>query len=317
LGSVFDLLGHKENDITFSVGWALSHSPNFLDRLVTSVFPKAKGRQVHDVLLQEHVSGGGYTDIELRGDGLHCIIEAKRGWSLPTKRQLKCYAARVPSAIRHGALLVLAECTAAFAGARLPKQVGGARVHYRSWRQVHGFADRATGRAGLHERALLQELSAYLEGLITMQNQTSNMVYVVSINDATDEGWTISNSDFVFKKRLYMHPFGWKTWPKEPPNYLGFRYNGRLRSICHVERADIVDDIAEAMPKMLTREGRTWHFSPTVVYRLGKAIVPSKIVRTGNLFRASRVWAAIDLLLTCDTVSEARDLTKKRFRQTT
>ena len=48
------------------------------------------------------------------------------------------------------------------------------------------------------------------------------------------------------------------------------------------------------------------------IFRLGTAIKPNKEIRTGNIYRNGRVWAAIDLLLTCDTIAEARDETKKR-----
>jgi hypothetical protein len=34
---------------------------------------------------------------------------------------------------------------------------------------------------------------------------------------------------------------------------------------------------------------------------------------TGRLFRAQRVWAALDLLLTCGTIREARDKTQERL----
>lgn len=315
LGSIFDLLGHKENDITFSVGWALSYSPCFLDHLVRSVFPKAKGRLVQDVLLQEHVSSGGYTDIELRGEGLHCIIEAKRGWSLPTTHQLKRYAARIRPSFHHGALLVLAECSPAFAGARLPKQVGDVRVYYRSWRQVHGFANRAAGRAGLHERALLRELSVYLEGLITVQNQTSNLVYVVSLAKGVSKSAGIPFVDMVTKRHRYWHPYGVGGWPKDPPNYLGFRYNGRLQSVFHVEKYEILDDMRVAARREFDkRNAPKW--GPGVLYYLGKPVYPFHEVRTGSLYPSGRVWVMLDLLLTSKTISQARDLTKKRLSQT-
>lgn len=49
------------------------------------------------------------------------------------------------------------------------------------------------------------------------------------------------------------------------------------------------------------------------VYKLGPAIVPSKTVKTGKIFRNGRVWAMLDTLLTCDTISEARDMTQARL----
>jgi len=50
------------------------------------------------------------------------------------------------------------------------------------------------------------------------------------------------------------------------------------------------------------------------IYTLGPAIMPPGLVRTGKLFRAARVEAALDLLFTCGTISEARDRTRARLQ---
>lgn len=42
-------------------------------------------------------------------------------------------------------------------------------------------------------------------------------------------------------------------------------------------------------------------------------IRPEHPVRTGNLYRAQRVWCALDLLLTCESIREARDKTQERL----
>lgn len=52
-----------------------------------------------------------------------------------------------------------------------------------------------------------------------------------------------------------------------------------------------------------------------VVYGLGSPIVPSQQVRTGNLFRAARVWTRIDLLLTAPTIAAAAALSRSREAQ--
>ena len=49
------------------------------------------------------------------------------------------------------------------------------------------------------------------------------------------------------------------------------------------------------------------------IYHLGPAIIPNKTVKTGKIYRNGRVWAMLDTLLTCDTISDARDLTKSRL----
>jgi hypothetical protein len=44
------------------------------------------------------------------------------------------------------------------------------------------------------------------------------------------------------------------------------------------------------------------------------SIIPSKAVKTGNIFRNGRVWAMFDILLTADTISEARDKTSTGWK---
>ncbi|HEY5589106.1 MAG TPA: hypothetical protein VIK86_09155, partial [Candidatus Paceibacterota bacterium] len=48
------------------------------------------------------------------------------------------------------------------------------------------------------------------------------------------------------------------------------------------------------------------------VYDLGPAIRPTKEVKTGNIYPSGRVWCHLDTLLTCDTISEARDISRER-----
>lgn len=42
--TVFDLLGDKENDITYALGWALSRSEQLLSVLLDDVFDEELGR---------------------------------------------------------------------------------------------------------------------------------------------------------------------------------------------------------------------------------------------------------------------------------
>lgn len=54
------------------------------------------------------------------------------------------------------------------------------------------------------------------------------------------------------------------------------------------------------------------HVPPETAYPL---LVTHPEHSGGRLFRGQRVWAALDLLLTCSTVAEARDRTRERVRQ--
>jgi hypothetical protein len=142
-----------------------------------------------------------------------------------------------------------------------------------------------------------------------MQDQRDNMVYVVSLG--TSAKWSpISPREIVLTHGKYFHPVGGGAggWPKEPPNYLGFRFDGRLQLICHV--ADVV--------VTTTFEGHVPGFSgelddPYYVYTLGPPITPAETIRSGKVTRALRVWAALDLLLTSKTISDARDRTAERL----
>ena len=153
---------------------------------------------------------------------------------------------------------------------------------------------------------MLQDLRTYLGGIVAMQDQESNMVFVVSLSAETPDGWGVSWRDIVVQKGLYFHPAD-KGWPKQPPNYVGFRYGGTLKSIHHVDSWQITEEMHEHIVEI---PGGSW--PPHFLYRLSEPIVPYKTVKTGSIYQAGRVWAMIDLLLTCDSISEARDKTKAR-----
>jgi hypothetical protein len=145
-----------------------------------------------------------------------------------------------------------------------------------------------------------------------MQNVSSNLVYVVSLGGEI-ENTGISFRDVVLEHNTYFCPVGGGRgrWPKEPPNYLGFRFDGKLQQIRHVEAYRVAeDDHAGFEPlkgKVACDHERHW------VFELGPPIVPNKEVRNGKLWPTHRGWIAIDLLLTRDTVAEARDETNARL----
>jgi len=319
--TVFDLLGSTENDITFSVGWALAQSEIFLSRLLDDLYPGRNYGRITAIRLQEFKGGSdrkndehGYTDIEIEAERLHVIFEAKRGWSLPTDQQLTKYANHLERYTKvKKSIVVLSECSAEYVKNRLPNAINDIPILYRSWKHLSQIVTKS-GYDGSHaEKRVLSELNKYLEGLITMQNQQSNCVYVVSLGNDTPEWSKLSWIEIVTKKQRYFHPFGSGGWPKDPPNYLGFRYYGKLQSIHHVDSYEIVDDLSRYIPEISRKKWNAVHdrFS-LVLYKLGEPIKPVADVRTGNVYRNGRVWAAIDLLLTCRTISEARDLTNER-----
>jgi hypothetical protein len=123
----------------------------------------------------------------------------------------------------------------------------------------------------------------------------------------------VSFADVVTKHDRYFHPTGGGPggWPKTPPNYVGFRFHGRLQAIRHVDEYDVVMKPWDTIPGLAGRPD--WPEGQHFLYTLGPPIVPAATVKTGKLYRAQRVWVAIDLLLTSATISTARDKTNERL----
>src|SRR4051794_6259806 len=88
--TVFDLLGRKENDITYALGWGLAQSDDLLSRfLVLAGATEIDPAQV-TLDLQRYRKDderAGITDIEIQSPRSHVIVEAKRGWNLPLEEQ--------------------------------------------------------------------------------------------------------------------------------------------------------------------------------------------------------------------------------------
>jgi len=172
LHSVFDLLGQDENHITYSIGWALSRCPAFTQRLVGHVLPSGGDMGSVEINLQRHDQDGGFTDIEIRSESLHIIVEAKKGWSLPTAAQLERYRPRFKDSTRKS-LVAMSECSQEYATPLLPTDVRGVPVCHLRWKDVHGIASAAIAHETTAGKRLLNELLVYLEGVMTMQNLES------------------------------------------------------------------------------------------------------------------------------------------------
>lgn len=315
--SVFQLLGEHENDISYSVAWALAQCPIFLKTFLQKVIGYKKDINNVSIRLQHYEGTGGITDIEIElPNQLYLILEAKRGWSLPNHGQLELYASR-PSFRESRApfrqILVLSECSREYAKLHLEvHKVAGVPVEPLSWKDIATLAVEARSKGSHAEKRLTAELLTYLRGLMTMQNIDSNWVYVVALAQGKPQGWGISWIDIVKKRQRYFHPMGGGRggWPKEPPNYIAFRYYGKLQSIHHIKSYEVVTNMHERIPEIRSEE-----WKPHFLYTLGQEFGPSKEVRTGSIYPNGRVWCMLDTLFTCDTISDARDLSQKRVKQ--
>jgi len=74
--SVFHLLGEHENDITYSVAWALAQSPAFLNRFIELATGKSIDTPNVVIRLQQHEQQGGITDIEIESPGPQSVDKA-------------------------------------------------------------------------------------------------------------------------------------------------------------------------------------------------------------------------------------------------
>ena len=316
LHSVFSLLGADENSATFAMGWALEMSPAFRDVLLTRLrVPHAGGEETH-IHLQAFAQDRGFTDIELTcGTALDAIIEAKVGWELPTDAQLRRYRPRLEARNSKTKLLVSISATSAdIALRRLPRDIDGLNVVHLSWGTIGSVAMQASRMArGHEERIWLRELIRHIRGFAAMDRVQDNSVYVVSLgrDPMRDDGqrtWI----DVVEQDHCYFHPVG-SHWPTQPPNYVGFRYRGRVQSIHRVEHVDIVSNLAAVNASWPATD--TDHF----VYKLGPAMRPPRELRAGGpgdaVQRSARVWCAIDTLLSgqFDNLGQARDETRRRL----
>ena len=311
----FHLIGADENALTSALAWCLARCPAFMEAFagkVEGLLPSPAAT----VALQAHQGEYGITDIKVHDPGkLAWVVEAKVGFSMPSHDQLAKYADHLTA--QHAGkeerlLVVLAQSDKLDQAlqAAVPSHVNGVRVRAVSWRAVIGLARTCASAVGNVQKGYLRDLVDFLEEVLALTNAESNQVFVVAISDSTFGGGPTTFREVVEKYAKYFHPVG-NHWPTSPPNYMGFRYDGKLQSIHHVDSYTVIDHFSPHFPDI--REGEIdRHF----LYTLGPPIRPAGVVRTGKgIVMAARAWVAIDLLLTCDTITEARDQTLDRRRQ--
>lgn len=299
--------------MTFSLGWVLSHSEAFLRLLIADLCGDVPSRTEEAVIqLQTGRGLDGITDIEIKiGTELVLVIEAKKGPQLPTARQLAKYANFLSSHKAKGNHLLALTNASAAAGSRLECDgIARTHLHHRSWRHIRGLAERASRSSeSTANKQWLRTFCDYVGGLLEMEMRYSNKVFVVSLG-GRGEGWTISYRDVVEKKKRYFFPVG-NRWPDPPPNYLAFRYDGKLKSIHHVESYTTFTRPSEIFPEAPKEQEWALHYC----VELGSAIKPRHEVRNGpRIVRSNRVYCLLDTLLTNETLSDALTETEARER---
>lgn len=309
--SVFELIGRNENSLTYAVGWCLAQAPAFLVAVARHLGCEPLSQEA-TILLQEHGGARGITDIEIIDPGKAAwILEAKVGFAPPGLEQLTKYAERLsatpdPAAAKLLVVIAKSDRRELWLKQLVPQDVLGIPVRVLSWGDIRKAIRESYGASGHAEKRLLSQLDHFVAKVLQMQDFESNSVFVVSASHDQFGGGPTTFVEAISKFNKYFHPAA-KNWPANPPNYMAFRWNGVLQGIHHVDRYEIITTWEPHFPD--TTEPS---IPPHYLYHLGPRILPQKTVRTGNIPRASRVWAALDLLLTCDTISEAREKTQAR-----
>jgi hypothetical protein len=309
--TVFGLAGSDENSATKALGWTLQQSPEFLLELVGMVTKVKIDPSQTIIKLQNHKKNGGVTDLEIFSPGVcHIIFEAKKGWELPAVSQLSKYSSRLNDGVAEVRLIVsLSAASQTYASLFLPKDIGKIPLSHISWENVHDLCELSRSKTkSFVEKMWLGELSKHLGEYMSKDRESSNLVYVVSVaRKPAGENPKHTYVDVVEKDKAYFHQVG-NSWPVSPPNYIGFRYDGKLQSVHHIEEFEVVKNLASLnanWPRTTVN-----HF----VYKLGPPMKPAKDVLSENIWTL-RVKCTIDTLLSGKyrTIREARDATDKRL----
>lgn len=311
IGSVFSLR-QDENSATFALGWALSRCGELCKLLVKDLSGISPNLDQTVVRLQHRDSDQGYTDIEIIDEPeVHIIIEAKKLWQLPQTSQLERYSGRFSENSKKRLIVSLSAASQEYSAGRIPDSINGVCVIHRSWRDIQKLVlSSINSTKSIHDKFWLQELEKHLRGYVSMQDPKDNSVYVLSLSsNEIIPGSRYTWIDVIKKDNNYFHPLGINGWPAIPPNYIGFRYKGRLQSVHHIEKHEVVRNLQE--------RNKLWpatdldHF----VYDLGAPMMPAKEMKNGNIHPQGRMWCAIDTLLsgTYATISDARNETKRRL----
>jgi len=205
-------------------------------------------------------------------------------------------------------LVALTNATPAYVATAFPQlDIQGVRLLRRSWRNIRAIAESVVAHETNANKGWLWSFITYLEGLLQMETKLSNRAYVVSLGQGNPDGWSISWIDIVERRQRYFFPVG-NGWPDPPPNYIAFRYSGRLQSIHHVEEYEVITDPRAVFPEAAAE---TW--GPMYCLRLGPLVQPTGEIRNGSrINRAARVWCMIDTLLTSSTIRDALTETERR-----
>ncbi len=177
-------------------------------------------------------------------------------------------------------------------------------VRHLPWSVVKSVVASARSASGGAERHWLNELSNYLKKAVRVTDPASSWAYCVSLSgNKPANGGPHTFIGFVVDEGAYFHPFGWgKGWPVDAPNFLAFRWDGKVQQIRRVVRNEVVPNLQERWPTIPVDEDTS---RPHAVYALGPPLPMHGPLPSGTNYRASRLWVLVDHLLTSETLKAA------------
>lgn len=305
VSSVFDLLGRDENDLTAAFGFTLAHSSRLLSNIISRLIPSSAAET--GVVQMEVRDPEGRTDLEIDTGSHLVVIEAKRGWLLPTVKQLRRYVGRFEGRAG-GCLVTLSNATSAWAAQALPQEIDGVPLIHLPWSAVREDLDRARLTAAGHERFWLGELQEYMRRSIKVRDPADAWTYCVAVSNVLiDHASTRRYRDFITDDSAYFHPHGWGSgWPKTPPNFLAFRWDAHVQEVRRVMETIVVPNLQSRWPDLPVNEDTG---KPHVIYSLGPPL-PGLPIPSGKQYRAIRLWVLLDQLLTSASLAEAYERTQ-------
>ena len=106
---------------------------------------------------------------------------------------------------------------------------------------------------------------------MTMQNVTSNIVFVVALGQDPLKWSSLTFKETAVERGYYYHPVGGSTGVAAyAAEYVGFRFDGRLQRVRHVDHYEVITRPHEYIPEIIPEAD--WTDQPHFLYSLASRL---------------------------------------------
>jgi len=312
--SEYQLIGSDENALTFALGHCLSRDRKFLSAFLKRCQFKGVTSDA-EIHLQKKERDLGIVDLEIIiHDRLQLIAEAKVGGGYPAVDQIRKYIKRLNRGIE-SKVIVLTKATDEKTKSSLKHQFGK-HIGFLTWSDILKLSKKLAQQAEQdHSTFNLRTFSAFMKEVYNMTINAEEEVWIVPLSTK----WKAKSADISvadFHEQNHFWVMG--DWKTRRSIYMGFRYNGYLKSIGRIIGIDRGLKSSKIVPKFpkISREFWPEKNGPFDVVRLDKLIPFPKKLRSGNIHN-KHIYCDFDLLLTSDSILEAESrMIERRARKT-